>query len=899
MSESIEISTIERVQQVARACQGPTAQRVAHLFRERDGAKRFKAGWELVEALMIEVLDRLNSALVADGSASALPLKLRRHTFGVAEQEKKPAFGERSAALSVYASAFRSREGLRFEPFVEAQAVLREPLDVEAAQMVRWLVAARIGRKKFEIPPGHIDAYTREHVPTEKGEKRYFVDLLTEFVQWRNADSHVDRESDSDKRWLQQLTANATWWELVGARMEQGLSGLLLWSPITRMLTRSHRYRLRDYRRVSADGWSAHLIEPSAVEFIPRVASGVGTAVVADQDEWWIEFGSLPGEPRRARCPCVNWPTTPSPFPSAELDHRSRVAKKLLEVGYLGDDHQRALAESARIELLPKGRALALQVEVCDVVARASAGEAEATARLVNWVGATEVDAHPPDGIAARRDAAILAHLENQWPITRDELAEAVGIVPEELDAILGSPTVAPRVHRSKAEGGTESLRPNWEELDEARAALSAARHHKKASELERRLADCLFRLGRLLDDGFASADGETELEPEVRASVPVTLRLDAKVLTAETVPGLLAAFLRWAEEAGHWAKLAASLPWFTDDGQQLLGVRGVAAVGPQSAAPAGVADVLIAKDPRRALALYTLEQECAHRGWMSPPRSLDLDTDNDPLREYRLSLDVRAHDVHPWDRVGGDSVREFLTRLLRWVVEESARFDSKRLPVASGRSRYILNSEPIHASGKPFLEPIRVSPGLYVEGHQSYASALSAAQKLCAAFWVGLREDGVDAMDAGPVRRKAEAAGVAEAFGILFDAGLRMGLAPRYYSRSVMFAPAANLTRFAFFLRPQPRRQAGVLEVSWSPEAFAEFLGIAPERAAQFMGETRQEIVDAEGAQRLADRLGKMMAGEVEAADEGIGQAAGSGGLAPRDRSAEFGDAVGDALRG
>lgn len=875
MSESPDITKIERIQRLARSSQGQTAQRIAHLFRERDGAKRFKAGWELVESLMIELLDRLNSALVCESSPEASALKLRRATFSFAESERRPAFGERRAALSGFADTFRDRGGLKLGMFPDVQTVLREPLAGDAARMIRWLEGARTGRKKLDIPPGSIDVYATEYEASRANDKRRLSDLLDELVQWRNADSHVDREADTDKRWLQHVTSSGPWWELVGAWIERGLSALLLWEPLSEVLTRTHRHAFKDYSQTSPDAWSARVIEHSPLEFIPRYVVGAGASTVTDRDEWWVEVMPDPARSLRAICPCLDWPAMPPPSPRAELDHQARVATALLEVGYLGDDRRRALAESARNDMVPRSRALALQQEVCDVVSRATGGDVEATRRLTTWVGANEIASRPPAEIGQRRDSAILVLLENEWPIMRDELAEAVGLSPTALDEILRGPSLAPRVHRRMKEGGAESLRPNWEELEEARSTLAAARQHKGASDIESRLAVCVLRLARLLDDGFAVAGSEPEPEPEIRSSAPATLRLDAGPLSADTVPQLLRGLARWVMESGHESALLASLPWRTADGEQLLGTR--QSIGPDGTAdvPPHMADLLIAERPRRSLALYTIEAECSRLGWMSLSSEREVARDSDPTREHALWLDVRADEDSAWDRVGGGSVREFLSRLFRWI-EARGLLDVKCLPVSSGRSRYILNSEPLHSTGKLFLEPLRIAPGLYLETHQSYASALSASQKLCAACGVSLREDGAAALDAGPVRRIADSAGVAEAFRVLFDAALRLGLVPRYYARSVMFAPSANLNRFAFFLRPVPRKHGGVLEVTWSPEAFQTFLGVDPQRAARFLGETRQEITRAEDALRLAERIDGMRSGDRDGSDDVGG--AGSG---------------------
>lgn len=892
------------IQSLARSCQGQTAHRIAHLFREDDGAKRFKAGWELVEALMIELLDRLNSALAAEDLQGGEAERIRRATFKFGDQDKHVAFGERRQALLEFSESLRKPDGLRLQAFEDVQSLLQKPLEDAVATLVWWLKGARTGRQRFNIPPDSIDDYARDEVarsraklllspaePDAKDERPYFVDLLSELNMWRNADSHVDRDGAPEKRWLQQVAQSALWWDKVGSALFHGLSALLLWSPVMRVLSRTQRLALRGYVQDSPETWSAQVVERSDLDFIPRVVTGRGATLAADRAEWWVAVATSAKEPNRAICPCVNWPVVPSWYPNAERDHQASVARKLLTIGYLGEAQRLELTEQATSQLIPTERSRKLRHEASEVVKRAGRGDAASERRLVEWVGASDVAAYPPGELTLRRERAILLDLDEQWPLTPMRLSEIVGVSIDEMQAILRSPSLAARIHR-RTDGDGESLRPKWDELEEARSVLALVRPLKKASEPMRRLADCVLRLARLLDEDFALSDGEAEPEPEVRTSASVSLRLDTGLLSATTVPELLHSLVRWADGRGQRAALVASLPWVTADGQELIGV---------SAEPGGggspVAGIRVASGPRRSLALYTIEEQCSRLGWASLSPSTVVSRDA-PAGVPSLMLDVRASDEAPWVMIGGDSVREFLSRLF-WWMEEARCVDVSRLPISTGRSRYILNSEPVHSTGKSFLEPIHMAPGLYLEGHQSYASALSAAQKLCAAFGVGMREDGASAADAGPVRRTADSAGVAEAFGIRFDAGLRMGLAPRYFSQSVMFAPATNLARFAFFLRPQPRRHGGVLEVSWKPEAFAEFLGMGPERAAQFLGDTRQEIVDTKGAQQLADRIGEMMAGEVEADRAESGAAPRSRGPAAQDDIDGLGDAGSGALPG
>ena len=68
---------------------------------------------------------------------------------------------------------------------------------------------------------------------------------------------------------------------------------------------------------------------------------------------------------------------------------------------------------------------------------------------------------------------------------------------------------------------------------------------------------------------------------------------------------------------------------------------------------------------------------------------------------------DGSRRDLQRWD--------DLLPEVARWLWD-SGHLTPNRLPVPSGRSRYIANARPIHSHGKAFTRPHSVNEALVVE---------------------------------------------------------------------------------------------------------------------------------------------------------------------------------------
>jgi Holliday junction resolvase-like predicted endonuclease len=104
---------------------------------------------------------------------------------------------------------------------------------------------------------------------------------------------------------------------------------------------------------------------------------------------------------------------------------------------------------------------------------------------------------------------------------------------------------------------------------------------------------------------------------------------------------------------------------------------------------------------------------------------------------------------------------------------------------------------------------------------------------------------------------RQADAAATGKDFRRLAGVGLRLGLYPRLYKGSVMFAPQESRNRMIFTVWTKPVN--GKLQAYVSPEAIAEFFPVSETKARDFIGNNGWRQLDAEDTTTLAQNLEKM----------------------------------------
>ena len=95
---------------------------------------------------------------------------------------------------------------------------------------------------------------------------------------------------------------------------------------------------------------------------------------------------------------------------------------------------------------------------------------------------------------------------------------------------------------------------------------------------------------------------------------------------------------------------------------------------------------------------------------------------------------------------VEGKSIPLLYEGVLRVLVDRK-RVDTAKAPVAQGRNRVVIHTEPVHPSGKPFTRSVEVD-SLFIEAHQSSVSAIArlrdVATELDVSFEV-IEDEGAD----------------------------------------------------------------------------------------------------------------------------------------------------------
>ncbi|MDS0256683.1 hypothetical protein ApAK_03180 [Thermoplasmatales archaeon AK] len=82
-------------------------------------------------------------------------------------------------------------------------------------------------------------------------------------------------------------------------------------------------------------------------------------------------------------------------------------------------------------------------------------------------------------------------------------------------------------------------------------------------------------------------------------------------------------------------------------------------------------------------------------------------------------------------------TVKEVLIAVAEWLIQHG-KLKANDVPIESGPSRYIVNREPIHKSGKKFFDDYTLSNGLHLEVHGSHQAVESNAKFLMEKFGYG-----------------------------------------------------------------------------------------------------------------------------------------------------------------
>lgn len=99
------------------------------------------------------------------------------------------------------------------------------------------------------------------------------------------------------------------------------------------------------------------------------------------------------------------------------------------------------------------------------------------------------------------------------------------------------------------------------------------------------------------------------------------------------------------------------------------------------------------------------------------------------PTRPKRLV--IQGQEMHV------SNVREVLIAVAEWLIQHG-KLNPNEVPIESGPSRYIVNREPIHRSGKKYFDDHLLSNGLHLEVHGSHQAVEANAKILMEEFGYG-----------------------------------------------------------------------------------------------------------------------------------------------------------------
>ena len=88
------------------------------------------------------------------------------------------------------------------------------------------------------------------------------------------------------------------------------------------------------------------------------------------------------------------------------------------------------------------------------------------------------------------------------------------------------------------------------------------------------------------------------------------------------------------------------------------------------------------------------------------------------------LSLTIKG------ERFEVNKSNQILIRTAEWLIK-NGKMTKSTVPVESGSKRYLVNTEPVHKSGKKFFSPYKLSNGLFLETHASSESTEKYAKLL------------------------------------------------------------------------------------------------------------------------------------------------------------------------
>lgn len=727
-------------------------------FAPRAPRERFDALTELAERVATRACELLNSAYLHSAHlAGPIPaVEARLAELG----RKNLSFGDYVHAMELFlnelgpASLHES-----VTPFwKEMAAQLRSPLPASVNQDVASLQLIKRAREKYEIPLSSLARFVADQ-SIGNAKKQNLLDVLRLASTYRNAKAHHHPWFAEDPRW----------YALVAEHWRRVLEQVVLHPPVYALLGSVEVVTARNDARSIGSGRFACEVARDELEgrAEPLGESRLVSTESLAAGRHWARLDHGDQAQLRALFPFRSFPENVEPPAVREQRYRREVIRRYLSAGALraveADPSLRPLGGELGIE---ERRARALLDETLVALRAAEAdvrgGEhVTAVGRIADLIRHFESEVSDiPRELAAldqRRAETLRDIIADQYPITHDALVRASEMHGDDVARALQPLVSTGVVRRVEPTPGRVQYRiPSVQAAEDLTVALQRIGSEPTLLEAVRPLLtvchqffaeeghpELPHRIDELLRPRDARGDGPRDDEE------PPRLLFAARdhVVAESSVPDLFRAVMR---RFGAEPSLQRKVPFATGPRRYLVAREPQHPPGRGFIAPLPIEEhgVVFEANQSRISALKSLRQWFVaaklpvHRAEIDgqPIEELGAPTPSDSavtggMDDLKLSVIIDDRR----EVISGSTAGSFLAALVGLLVEEG-RLEVDRLPVATGRVRYLIAQEPLHANGRPFDAAVEVE-GMYVETSHTRSAARSHAEAVCRALGLEIVE--------------------------------------------------------------------------------------------------------------------------------------------------------------
>lgn len=721
-------------------------------FAPRTARERFDALTELAERIAIRACELLNSAYLHSARlAGPMPaIEARLAELG----RKNLSFGDYVSAMELFLNELGPvtlHETVT--PFWnDAATPLRSRLPTTVNAEVDLLQLLKVAREKYEIPVVALPRFVADH-QTISGKKQSLLSVLKLACTYRNAKAH-------HHAWF---VEDPGWYALVAEHWRRVLEQVVLHPPVYALLGSVEVVTARSDARPIGSGrfacevareeleGRAQPLDESWLLSTEPLAAGRHWARISDEDRTHL----------RALFPFRSFPENVEPLAVREQHYRREIMRRYLTHGALRAVENDVSLRSRGIEHGIEERRVHALIRETVTALRA----AESAARDGDYVAAIAPLAEPlrkfqselPDiakelaSLDERRAALLKEIIDDQYPITHDALVRASEMHTDDVMRALQPLVSSGRVREVEPTPGRVQYRiPSTRAAEDVTAALARIRSQPTLIEPVRPLLTVCRQF--FADEGHPELPhrieellrlGETDDGARPGEEPPRLLFAASDQLVEESsVPDLLRAVMR---KFGSEPALQRRIPFATGPRRYLVARQPQHPAGHAFIAPLHIAELglVFEANQSRLSALKSLRQWFTDAGVPveraevdgRPIEELGAPAPSDASESGADELSLRARIGEREEIVSGATVGSFLATLVELLVEEG-RLAIERLPVATGRVRYLIAQEPLHANGRPFDAPVEVE-GMYIETSHTRSAGRSHAVAVCRALGI------------------------------------------------------------------------------------------------------------------------------------------------------------------